>query len=200
MSHLEGRHALHAWGGLEGLFIGGRENIADKQRAGARVRHRATPSGGCHVVAERGVRRIALQNRTSDSVAAAGSLTDPVEESSPHRTKTSPRHDIAAEADSVQFRFPALSSARMLVNSGKEDKSTVATVAATSREKSAAATPPTALSTTFSSTADDVVKWERPSRPTVAGITAVASANVHSSVAIAPRGRPTNEHPQTQPQ
>ena len=132
------------------------------------------------------------RNRTRDSVAAAGSLADPVQESSPHRAKTSPPRDAAAEADSrsaVQFRSPALSSARTLVTSSKEEKSTVTTVAATLREKSAAVTPPTASSTPSSSTADDVVKTERPSQPTAAGTNAVASSDIHSSAAAAPRGR-----------
>ena len=142
------------------------------------------------------------RKQTRDGNAAADFLADPAEAWSPSRARMSTPRDAAAEAGSssaVQLRFPALSCARKLVNSGKQEKSTVATVAATSREKSAAVTPPTASSTPSPSTADDV-ESKRPSRPTVAGVTAVASADVHLSGALGVLSLPTNEHSQTQPQ
>ena len=145
-----------------------------------------------------------LRGDGSIAAVAARSLTKPkpVEGSPPPRTgKTPPRADAAAEADSssavrYRYRSPEVPSAKTLIHSGKEDEdeeSTVHTVrvAGTSREKSAALPPPESASSTpsFSSTVDDAVKSERPSLTTVAGTSAVACSNPHSSSAAAPRGR-----------
>ena len=193
-------------GGALGVFRYRRINIRRRNRSSTRrgrlcgtrrpqVGATSSQNGACEGSPD--------SNQTRDSNAAAEFLADPAEAWSPRRARKSTPRDAAAEADSnsaVQLRFPALSCARTLVNSGKEEKSTVATVAAISREKSAAVTPPTASSTPSPSTAEDVVESKRPSRPTVAGIAAVASSDVHFSGALGVLSLPTNQHPKTQPQ